>query len=422
MFKKKIIIYTVAFSLLGAFLAITVLFDQTDQKEPLESKEKPEDSLAEADPHQKSTHAHKHEEHEEQSEEKHLSLTEDQIKQLGIEVRSAGPGQLKMSVSARGRIMIHPDRLAHVLPKLSGVVKEGRKNVGEFVKAGELLAVFESREMAESKAHYLAALSRENLAALLLKKEMQLYSKRISPEQDFLNAKATYEDSHINTQLAKQKLYALGLSSKDLDQLPKSHLDLRLYEIRSPIDGIILDRHLTNGEFVDGLSTIYKIADLRTLWLEIGIYPKDFSKIREGQVVEVINPSDNQTNNQTNLARIVFLSPVMEEETIMARAIAELDNRQGCWCPGALVQVKIETDTLSLPFAVPKEAIQEAEGRYYLFVQTENGFEKKWIQTGRSNDQVVEIIAGLEPAERYVAKQAFILKAEQDKNLVEDDD
>jgi cobalt-zinc-cadmium efflux system membrane fusion protein len=424
MISKKGIVYFIAFLFLTAILVSSLYLTQFDISHLIEYY----DEIAEADDHEghdhehhEPVHSHDHHEHvhhhhhdHESEQESFVALTNDQIREKDIEIRQASPGQLTMILSTRGKVVLHPDRLAYILPKVSGVVQEAKKNVGEFVRAGEVIAVLESREIAEAKASYLAALGKENLAFNLLSRESRLYEKGISAEKEYIIAKAAYEDTKITSQLALQKLYTLGFKDREIDQLiTQSNPYPRLYEVRAPIDGIIISRDITKGEFIDS-KKVYEIADLRTVWVEVGIYPKDLRKTREGQFVEVILPNENYSAP----ARVVYLSPIIQEESITTKAIVELDNYTGCWCPGSLVNVNIATEKISVPLIASLEAIQNIEGKDFIFVLSPHGFEKKEVKLGRKDGYYAEVLAGLEPGESYAVNQTFLLKAELGKNSI----
>ncbi len=153
---------------------------------------------------------------------------------------------------------------------------------------------------------------------------------------------------------------AFGLDEANIQHLGEHEdPDLRLYEIRSPMDGTVIMRHITKGEFIDKSAKIYEIADLSTLWVEMGIYPKDLHQIKKGQMIEIINPIEENAIAQ---GKLIYVSPVIGDETIAAKAIAELDNAQGKWCPGSFVKVSITTNTFYSPLVVPLGAIQKMGG------------------------------------------------------------
>lgn len=362
------------------------------------------------------TEKEKHSEEEQPHAENIVKLSEEQIQQMGLKFRIAGPGDLLFTLSTRGKIILQPDHLAHVIPKVSGMAREANKNIGNFVRENEVMAVLESRDMADIKASYLAALSEQRLAVSTLEREERLYKEKVSAGQDFLNAKNIYEKAVINVQLSWQKLRAFGISDEEINQLTSQKVpDLRLYQIRSPIDGTVIMRHITKGEFIENTTTIYEVANLSTVWVEIGIYPKDLYRVKEGQQVEVVVPAENKGSQ----ARLIYVSPIIADDTITAKAIAELDNPQGLWRPGVFVKVNIATERASLPLVIPKEAVQNNDGKDFVFVVAADGFERRFVKLGQSDNENVEIVAGLNSGERYVANKTFLLKAELGKSSAE---
>lgn len=398
MTNKKIVVNIWAFSILGLILAATVYFnyfrsDGGSQNNPEEPTE--ETSLPNV-----------------------VVLSEDQISKMNLDIRTAGPGELEMIISTRGKIIPHPDGIVHILPNVPGVAYEAKKKIGDKVTKGDVLAVLESQEMANLKANYLAAINKEKLAASILDRERSLYQKQISPEQDFLNAQSSFEETRINAQLAQQKLYAIGLSEKEIHKISLESDDaLRFYTIYSPIDGVVTHRHLTKGEYVESDATIYELADFGIVWVEMGIYPQDFSRIKPGQQVTVTLPIDNKSAR----ASIIYLKPVVEGETITALAVAELENPYREWFPGSFVKVEITTDKIPVPLVVNRDAIQSVNGENCVFLCNEKGFEMKPILQGRTDKGQIEVVEGLSEGDRY-ANHPFLLKADQAKNTVEDDD
>lgn len=396
--SKKIIVNTASFALLGIAIGSAIYFNTADDNKPLEEH---------------------HEEAPAEAEEKtaKIVLSEEQQQKMNLDIRTASPGQLNLIVTTRGKVIPHPDGLVHILPKAPGSVREALKNVGDSVKAGESLAVLESQEMALMKADYLAAQSKERLALSVFDREETLHKKQITSEQDFLNAKANYEEAKINSNLARQKLYTFGLCDPEINSLSNQREpDFRFYSVCSPIDGVVTHRHLTKGEYVENTATIFEIADFSTLWIDIAIYPKDLSKIKQGQLVDITLPGENTKSK----ARIVFIRPIIEGETITAQAYAEMDNPSRNWYAGSFVNVDVIADTIPLPLVISNDALQNIEGQNCVFLCTAEGFEKRPVKIGRADRENVEILSGIKPGDQY-ANQAFLLKAELGKNSVEED-
>ena len=161
---------------------------------------------------------HDHKEHG-HDDDKVVRLNADKIKQLGIEVAGVQAGSLHTSLTLPGIVALNTDRRIHIVPRIPGVVREIRVNLGDQVRAGEIMAVIESRELADSKAAYLAARERVTLAETTFAREQDLWEKKISPAEDYLKAKQALAEVRIELRVAAQKLLALGFSETSIKQL-----------------------------------------------------------------------------------------------------------------------------------------------------------------------------------------------------------
>ncbi len=279
------------------------------------------------------TQAKAEEAHVEEAAEEHVeavSLSPEVLQEFGIELGKAGPGKIEIHLDLTGEIKIDPDRLAHIIPRFPGIVKEVRKKIGDEVQKGEVLAVIESNES-------------------------------LSP-----------------------------------------------YEVKSLIDGVVIEMHLTRGEVVTDNTHAFVVADLSYVWADLTIYQKDLPRIRVGQKA-IISASPAPV---TAVGTISYISPVVEEATRTAIARVVLPNPDYQWLPGMFITAKVITDRLNASVVVPKTAIETFENQTVVFVKTPEGFVPRPVILGRENDSNVEIVAGLEPGEEYVKKGGFTLKAE----------
>lgn len=355
------------------------------------------------------------EHHHHNIEEEVVAISEEQLQKHGIDIQRASPGRLHKVVKAPAKITIGSDQVAHIYPKVAGTALKANKNLGESVEADEILATLGSREMAEAKAEYLAAFNRDRLTEGTFQREKTLHEKKISATQEFHRAENAREESLIELELARQKLHALGLSEQEIEDLPQSDVkNLRVYDMRSPISGKVIARHVTPGELVNLDHEAYVVANLNKLWVEISIFPHDRQHIKEGQSVTI-----STHDGQTTKAHVIYLSPIINEDTRTSTAIAEIDNRSGKWFCGTYANAELVTDVINVPLMVAKEAIQNVDGTDVVFVALDEGFSPRPITTGRSDDHYYEITAGLSPGEAYASKNTFLLKAELKKDEAE---
>lgn len=333
-----------------------------------------------------------------------IELTEEQIAKAAIEVSPAGSGSLAREITVPGKIIAAADRMAQVVPKVSGTVTEARKNLGDTVAKGEILALIESREMAEAVADHLAARRAAELAHSSFNREKGLWEKKITAEQDYLAAKNAEQEAQIRLDLTRQKLQALGHNG----DVPANG-SARFHELKSPLGGRVIDRELTLGEYVDATHSAYTVADLSVIWVETAISSGDLSLVNEGQ------PATVSSNGNNARGKLIFVSPSIDPETRAAKAIIELENMTGKWRPGQFANVAITTSTQDVSLLLPKDALQTIENEKVVFVRTDKGFEKREVATGREDSGHVEILSGISPGDAVAVTNSFTLKAELGK-------
>ena len=332
-----------------------------------------------------------------------------------IETANAGPGSLQKIVRAPANIILHNDRIAHVLPKVVGNARKAYKNLGEQVQAGELLATLESREMAEAKADFLAASKKYLLTEMTYQREKNLREKNITSEQDFQNARHAVEEARIQLELTRQKLQALGLTENEIVSLPEAPPSLlRVYELRAPISGKVISRHFNPGELMNLDHEAFVIADLGKVWADITIFPQDLSYIKEGQEISI-----DCKDGKTTKAKLFYVSPVLSEDTRTAKAIAEIDNENGKFAPGSFACASMITEETPVAIMIPKAALQEIDGQETVFIKEGENFTPRVVKLGRSDEDHVEVLSGLQPGETYASKNTFLLKAELKKSEAE---
>ena len=414
MMRAKQIIMLIAVALFGILLGAAAMWwmGRMDGATTPASDEHAHEEKATSNEHDDHNGHGDHEGQDEHDEESRVRLTEAQLQELGIEVATAGPGKLAVYVTLPGHVALNADRRADIVPRVSGAIQQVMKQLGDRVRAGEVMAVIDSRELADLKSAYLNARDRVPLAEVTFRREEDLWKKKISPEQEYLEAKRALTEARIELRAAAQKLRALGFSEADLNRLPaQADGTFTRYPITAPFDGTVIEKHVTLGEVVKDDTVAYVIADLRSVWVNVSVYAKDLALVRQGQPVSIA-AGDGIPDAQGSIA---YVAPVVDEQTRTALARAVLPNPDGAWRPGLFVTAMIEVGATDVPLLIPKEAVQTVEGKATVFVQTPEGFEARPVTLGRANETYVEVLSGLEPGERYAASETFILKAELGK-------
>jgi len=350
---------------------------------------------------------------EEHAEERSVHIEEAMRNELGIRVDTAESGSVELITELPGEVQVNGDRMAHVSPRVGGVVESVFVSLGDKVRRGQILAVLESRELADAKAVFLATAERLKLADATFRREERLWKERISSEQDYLDARRGQAEARIERRAAEQKLHALGFSQDDLDALINQHdAEFTVYRLTAPFDGTVIDRHITIGETIDAGTPVLTVADLETVWIDLSVYQRDIGAVREGQTARVVTEHGEEA-----VLEIDFVQPLVGEDTRTATARIVASNTDHIWHPGCFVTAAVTTSQVRARVVVPVSAvIRMTDGDEVVFVETGDGFVARRVETGRRSRIGVEILSGLEPGDPFVAEGGFSLKAELGKD------
>ena len=211
--------------------------------------------------------------------------------------------------------------------------------------------------------------------------------------------------------LAVKAFFRVGdyVNEGDEVAIVESNESLNPYSIISPISGSVIERHITTGEFVSGENSIYVIADLSTVWVNVAVYPKDADAVATGMKIHLKAMGSDVTADGT----IDYVTPVVDVNTRSITARVVLPNPNNRWRPGTFVKAQVSDGTGDEGLVVEKSAVQILDDQSVVFVGDGPGrFRPVEVTTGDGNSRYVRILSGLIEGDQYVAKGAFELKAE----------
>jgi membrane fusion protein, heavy metal efflux system len=353
--------------------------------------------------------------HDHHDDEVVIKLSEQQIAAAGIETDQAKAGVLSRRRFVPGLVTPSGDRVARVAVRLLGTVVELRKRLGDPVERNEVVAVIESREVADAKSEYLATRLTDELQQTLFARATSLWQGKVMTENDYLRARTAAQDARVKFDSARQKLFTLGLSEEQIAALPNQPAaSLRLQEVRWPIAGRIAERRVDLGGLVgrEGQeSELYVVVDLVELWVDLAVPLADLPAIRERQEITLALGA----TGERAAARIIFVSPLLDRDTRTARVVASFANPDQVFRPGSFVTAEIPLSKDNAEVVVPKAALQTIKGERVVFVRNEQGFELRRVVLGREDDRAAEIVFGVSAGEPVAVSNTFTLKAELGK-------
>ncbi len=319
-----------------------------------------------------------------------------------LEFAPAEPASLTPVVNVTGTVTFDPERVAAVGARISGRVRRILKFPGDRVKAGDTLAEIESADLGQAQSAVLATRAHAEAASANEKRETQLSEARVSSQRDAELAKATAASARADLHAAEQRVRALGGNlGAEIGVLP----------ITSPIPGKIVESHVSRGQSVEPSATLFRVADLDRLWIELAVFERELGHITQGDAVEI--------SPQTNLGvvlkgKVAHVGDVIEQETRSGDVRVVVDNIDGSLRPGVSVLAKIQTKTAPAPkILLPRDAVISIDGKPTVFVAHDaSSVEPRSVTTGARDGVRVEILDGLTPGEKVAVAGVFALKSE----------
>ncbi len=363
------------------------------------------------------------------------------------------------------------DELARLQLDRQSVITKNTETMLEVINARPSLAVLRKKlralEVGADKGKLVEAYSRLTYAERNLNRERNLIRQKISSDQAFQEAGRDFEIAEaqfdameeairFNYRLEKvraiqavriadnelhntrRRLLLFGTSEEEILALSRTHLheehsehnhqsqaniettsrppleisdvDRHLAEVslRSPIDGVVLQRHVSRGERVTTEEDAFLVGDLSTVWIDLAVYPQDLSKIRIGAAVAIRAPGTKEVATGT----VAFVQPVLSEEVRTGFCRVVLKNPSGRWRPGLFVTGAVILEGGPAEIVVPRSAVIRQGKEQVMFLSEGSRFEPRKVVVGRKDATSVEILEGIDPGDSFAATGTFVLKAE----------
>ena len=334
-----------------------------------------------------------------------------------IAVTEVTPRDFDSEVGLTGEIQFDNQKVAHIGPRVSGIVRQVKVDIGQQVKAGQTLAIVESVELAEAEAEYLEALAERRLMKKAFDRKKSLHDQKIVSERDYLEAQQQHESALIRESSAKQKLLRMGLYNGSVAHLAKvGHLAANGYlPVTAPFAGKVMEMHAVRGEHVEPGGEMILLGDPSTLWVWVDLYESQLAQVRQnmGENGLPVSLTVRAWPGESFNGWLDFIGGTMNEQTRTVKARVTLDNPQGKLKPGMFADVRLGLNSAGGRLSAPETAVVSDEGHDFVFVrQMDDYFLRRPVTKGREADGFVELLDGVQQGQTVVVAGTFLLKSD----------
>ena len=330
-----------------------------------------------------------------------VKVSPEKQQMIGVRVGLAERGGTTHTIRTFGRVAADENRIHRVVAPVEGwVVDLEGGTTGSLVAKDQILCKISGRDIfnrdivSGQQAFFLA------LNTLDRKK-----SDHASEEQLAVAAQQVL--------VAEKNLMAIGMTETQIRELERTRKPAREIEIRAPVAGFVLARNVSPNLRFDRNPELYRIADLRRVWILADIYENEAVYFKPGIQARVTLPQQKKTF-QAQVSRVL---PLFDAATRTLKVRMEMDNPGYTLRPDMFVDVEFP---IQLPPAVtvPVNAVLDTGLRKTVFVDRGHGFfEPREVETGWRLGNRVEITKGLAPGERIVTSGTFLIDSESRMEL-----
>jgi len=311
------------------------------------------------------------------------------VRTAPVEIRA-----LHRELRALGRVTFDETKLTQIHTKVNGYIEKSYVNAtGDMVKKGQALVDIYSPDLVATQEEYLQthrSLQRARTGG---------DTTRISQAQTLLAS-------------ARRRLEFWDISDQQITRLEETGVVRKNMTLYSPFKGVVIDLTAREGMRVQPGMSLYKIADLSTVWVESDVYEYELPWLKEGQAVTM---DLTYLPGKQFQGRVNYVYPYLEPKTRTVKVRSIFANPTGELKPGMYADVRIQAGIGSGgQVAIPEESVIWSGERTLIFLAIGGGrFVSRDVQLGAlSGDGYYQVLNGVEPGETVVTSGQFLLDSE----------
>lgn len=298
---------------------------------------------------------------------------------------------LTREINASGIVTYDQKRQARVSAWVAGRLDRlAAETVGTVVSKDRPVAEMSSPDLIYAEEEYLIA----------WKAQRQFAS---APQASFTDS------SEALLFAARERLRLQGFKERQFAQLEREGRPTVRIPVYSPIAGVVVEKNVIKGSYVNVGEPLFMIADLSVVWVEAEVFESDLALLRPGQRVEIAPQS---YPGRTFNGRLSFVNPFFDPKTRTVKVRVELPNPEFKLKPEMLVRATIR-EPLGDCLAVPVSAVMDSGRRKVVWVETAPGvFAAREVAVGARAGSHVQILSGVAEGEKVAASGGYLIDSE----------
>ena len=337
------------------------------------------------------------------------AITVDDKMRASLTIATVQERDAASSLTIAGKVQFDEDRLSRVLVPVAGQIVDLRVKVGDVVAKGQPLCAVNSREASAAVGEHIESHKDLELAEKTAAMTEDLFQHDAASRIALQQAQSDLAKAQSKLARTEQALHALGIE----DDHRLASFTGRV-PIPAPIGGSIIERKVTEGQFVQSDSTpIITVADLSTVWVIGDLFERDLHLVAAGQPAAITTAAYPGGRFQ---GRVNYISEVIDPATRTAKVRISVPNPGGRLKPEMFAAVALGVAANERVVVLASRAIFTEDGRTYAYVEGGAGrFVRRPIEVAPGEGAERRILSGLHAGDRVVVDGAILLRQEENK-------
>jgi cobalt-zinc-cadmium efflux system membrane fusion protein len=334
-----------------------------------------------------------------------VRIARDMLRDLRITTAAAEARAAGERVTVLGELAVDQDLYAEIASPVSARVAKILVKAGDVVTAEQKMVELHSPELGTARAELAAAKTRAAAATAELERKRDLAGDNLVTKRELAEAEAAAKTAEAEVKVAAAALEVFGGGGGGTSR----------FALRTPVAGTVIERSVALGQLADPSKTLFRVADLSTLWLTAHVFERDAVRVRPGGTAAI---SLAALPGQTVEATVAQIGNEVDPSSRTISVRLDVPNPTGELRPGMSATVALPLgETGGAIVTVPLAAVQRVADHWVVFLpgSEEGVFDVRRIGRGRELGGEVEVLSGLAAGTRVVVDGAFLVKAEADK-------
>mgnify|MGYP001113626005 CR=1 FL=1 len=333
-----------------------------------------------------------------------ISLSVEQQRAFGIELAAPIAADDTLTRRYPAQVAVPNRQLRVVSAPQAGVLEALLVSEGERVSPNQLLSQLRSPELIDTQTNFLESVTRLGLAESELARNRQLHDEGIIAQRRLLESQAKQKELATLVEQRRQMLELAGLSAIDINELTRSRRLSSTLSVRTPIGGVVLQQMVSTGQSVAAASPLYRVAELKPLWVEVHVPVESLGGLKLG--AQVTLPALGTDGKIITIGRMVHA----EDQGVLVRA--EIMDGTDKLRPGQFVEVQLRAaPTEGGSWRVPSAAVVRNAGDAYVFAARAKGFAAVPVEVLVEEERNAVIGGNLSASDQLAVNGVVALKA-----------